>query len=161
MKIPVAPVLPLVVLILCGCGAVLQLPAAHPEWPRVAGDGPYTLAVPQELRPVQAETRHARVSQWSAPELYVSIAYDPLGGGFVRYPGAETGRLRVDSREGTWTRYVHSEPTEFPHVFSAYFANVGGQGEWARAGVTFTAGCRTAAACEVAPRILASIRWTQ
>jgi hypothetical protein len=149
--------------LLAACAPGLALPAADPAWPRMAGDGPYTIAIPAALRPVAPEgVGHSRYSAWRSPEMYVRVFYDYQGGGFISYPGAEFGRLRVAGRSGTWTRYVHTEePTEFPHIFSAHFPNVGGEGIWERAGVTFTAGCRTAAACEIAPAIVGSIRWTR
>jgi hypothetical protein len=148
--------------LLAACAPGLALPAADPAWPRMAGDGPYTIAIPPELRPVPPEgVGHSRYSEWRSPDMHVNVAYSHLGGGFVSYPGAELGRLRVDGRSGTWSRYVHTQPTEFPHIFSVYFPNIGGPGIWERAGVTFTAACRTADACAVAPAVLGSIRWTR
>lgn len=154
-------------LLLCSgigaCASALRPP--DPSWPRVQGEGPYTIAIPPELQRTSAAGVDSDVAEWRGSSLRISLHYTVYGSGLGDRSGAERGRLVVDGRTGRWMLYRRQgEEAEasLPYVFTAFFPRIA-RAAWTDGwySLVIAAECGTEQDCEIARRIIESIRWTR
>jgi hypothetical protein len=144
---------------LAGCGPRFGAPpeGTPPEWRQVAFAGGFAVSLPPWLERADARGIDTEVALYRGDGLELLFDYGPYGG-TPNEPAWTTEGVTLNGRRGTLAGGRWGEPGEYPYGLVLYLPETRREEPRHLRSLTITALCATDELCDVARRILGTLR---